>query len=162
MSKKLVARFVDDFIKATNILYSVYSRLLNFEFEYFNIGLVDFINFSSFYRTESLIITVTTILEAEVVKNILNNKNIVYTTGSGRRKRGKKRSINLFVVTIVIRLDNIYLAKFLIILLLIFAFRFVVTTFFSVVAIFAFFTTIFFVRTVLRKIYIAPFESLRL
>jgi len=138
-------RFVNDFIKATNTPYNVYNHLLNFELDCFNIDLISFINFLNFYGIESLTIVTITILKAETTKNVLNNKNVVRIIGYGRRKREKKRSVNLFVIIIVIGLDNIYFAKFLIYFLFIFILRFVVTAFFFIVATFTLFVAVLFV-----------------
>ncbi len=128
-----------------NILYSVYNHLLNFEFSCFNIGFIGFISFFGFYGMKSFIIIVTIILEAEIARNVLDNKSVICVIRSGERKKEKKGSMNLFIVIIVIGLDDIYLARFLVFLLFIFALRFVVTTFFFIVIIFAFFAAIFFV-----------------
>jgi len=112
-------------------------------------------SFLSFYGTESLTITITIIFETETTKNVLNNKNVIYIIRYGRRKKRKRKSVNLFVVIVAIRLDDVYLMKFLVLLFLIFVFRFIVITLFSVVAIFTFLITILFVRTMFKKIYIA-------
>ncbi len=155
-------------------MYDIYNCLLNFEFGYFNISFVGLVNFLSFCRTESLVTTAITMLEAEAIQNVLDNKNVVRITGSGERKEKKRGSVSLFIVIIVIGLDDVYFTRFLIFLFFTFTFRFVIIAFFSVVATFAFFTAVLFVRTVFRKIYIAfkiatfvtmfiiPFESLRL
>ncbi len=127
------------------MLYSVYNRLLNFEFGCFDISLVGLINFLSFYGVESLVIVVATMFGAEVAKSVLNNKNAVYTIGSGGGRGGREGSMNLFVVTIAIGLNDVYLAKPFVLFFLIFAFRFVIIAFFSVVTTFVFFTTVFFV-----------------
>ena len=174
MSKELVARFIDDFIKAINTLYNIYNCLLNFEFGCFNIGLIGFINFFDFYRAESLIITAATILEAKAIKSVLNDKNIVYTARSKRGKKEKRKSINLFIIIVVVGLDDVYFIRSFILFLFIFALQFIVMAFFSVIVIFVFFAAVLFVRTVFEKICIAPevvifitmfvvsFESLRL
>jgi len=82
ISKEFIVIFVDDLIKAIDVLYSVYCRLLNFELGCFDIGLVGFINFLGFYRAESLVITVVTMFGAEVARNVLNDENVVYIVGS--------------------------------------------------------------------------------
>ncbi len=162
MFEKFVARFVNDLIKTINTPYSIYNRLLNFEFNCFDIGFIGFMNFFSFYRAESLTIAAAIMFGAEVIRSVLKNKSIVYTTGSGEKRGERRRSVNLFVVTVVVGLDDIYLIRFLILLLFIFILRFIVITFFSIVAIFVFFVAVLFVRTMFRRIYIASFESLKL
>ncbi len=112
MFEKFVVRFVDDFTKVTNMLYSVYNCLLNFEFGCLDINLVGLISFFNFYRTENLIIIIAIIFKAKIVKNILDNKNVVYIIGSEGRKGGKRRSASLFIVIIVIELDDIYFIRF--------------------------------------------------
>ncbi len=161
MFKKLVAKFVDDLIKAINTSYNIYNRLLSFEFSCLDTGLIGLMNFPSFYKMESLAIATTTMLRAEATKNVLDNKNVVRIAGSRRGKGRRERSINLFVIIVVVRLDNIYLARFLMLLLFTFVLRFIVTTFFSFVTTFTLFTAVFFVQTVFKRIYIALFESLR-
>ncbi len=83
MFEELVAKFIDNLTKATNILYSVYYYLLSFELSYFNIGLIGFINFLGFYRTKNLTIATIIIFKAETIRSILNDENVVYTIGSG-------------------------------------------------------------------------------
>ena len=144
------------------MLYSVYNRLLNFEFGCFDISLVGLINFLSFYGVESLVIVVATMFGAEVAKSVLNNKNAVYTIGSGGGRGGREGSMNLFVVTIAIGLNDVYFVKSLVLFLLTFTLRFVVITFFSIVAMLVLLAAVLFVRTVLGRIHIAPLESLRL
>ena len=147
---------------------------MNFELDCFNIGFINFINFFGFYKIESLIIVAMTIFGAEAIRNVLNDESIVYAIRSGWRKGGKRRTICLFVVIIVVELNDIYFIRFLMLFLFIFTLWFIVTMFFSIVVIFVFFIVIFFVWTVFGKIYITfkivtfittfviLFESLRL
>ncbi len=114
--EKFVIKFVDDFIKAIDILYNVYNCLLNFEFNYLNISLIGFISFFGFYRIESFIITTATMFKAEVIRNVLDNKSVVYIIGSKRKKKRKKRLVNLFVIIVVIGLNDIYFIKFFVFL----------------------------------------------
>ncbi len=122
MFEKLVTKFVNDLIKTIDILYNIYNRLLNFEFDYLNISLIGFVNFLSFYETENLATIVITILGVEIIRSILNNKSIVCIIRSGRKKKKRRRSVNLFVVTVVVELNDIYFAKFLVFLLFTFIF----------------------------------------
>src|SRR6266566_834240 len=156
MSEKFVARFIDDLTKAISAPYNVYNYLLNFKLNCLDIGLISFINFFGFYRTESLTTTTTTIFGAEIVKNVLDNKNVIYTIRFKGRKKGKRGSISLFVVIIVIGLDDIYFARFLIFFLLTFTFRFIVTAFFFIVATLTFLAIVLFIRTMFERIYITP------
>jgi len=88
--------------------------LLSFEFGCFDIGFISCVSFFNFYRTESLAIVTATMFGAEAAKSILDNKSIVCIVRSGGRKKGKRRSVNLFVVIVIVGLDDIYLIKFLI------------------------------------------------
>ena len=94
---------------------------MNFEFNCFDISLVGFVNFLGFYKTESFTTAVATILGAETTRNILDNKNVVRIIGSGKKKGKRRKSISLFVVTVAVRLDDIYFTKFLILFFFIFA-----------------------------------------